>query len=64
MTYGRSWLVTKCRLPLPIASHTYHEEEDDDDEEDNKEVDDDICIMMKCLSVCLCVTKNHHFISA
>ena len=55
--------MTKCRLPLPIASHTYHEEEDDDDEEDNKEVDDDICIMMKCLSVCLCVTKNHHFLS-
>ena len=23
--------------------------------------DDDIYIMMKCLSVCVCVTKNHHF---
>ena len=22
---------------------------------------DDIYIMMKCLSVCVCVTKNHHF---
>ena len=26
--------------------------------------DDDIYIMMKCLSVCLCVTKNDHFFSA
>ena len=34
--------MTKCRLPLPIASHTNHDEADDDDEEDTKEVDDDI----------------------
>ena len=33
--------MTKCRLPLPIASHTYHEEEDDHDEEDEEGVDDD-----------------------
>ena len=33
--------MTKCRLPLPIASYTNHVEEDDDDEEDKEEVDDD-----------------------
>ena len=33
--------------------------DDDDDDNDN---DDDIYIMMKCLSVCLSVTKNHHFL--
>ena len=33
--------MTKCRLPLPITSHTNHDEKDDDDEEDKKEVDDD-----------------------
>ena len=33
--------MTKCRLPLPITSHTNHDEKDADDEEDKKEVDDD-----------------------
>ena len=33
--------MTKCRLPLPIASYTNHVEEDDDDEENKGEVDDD-----------------------
>ena len=32
----------------------------DDDGDDND--DDDIYIMMKCVSVCLSVTKNHHFL--
>ena len=36
-----SWQVTKCRLPLPIASYTNHVEEDDDDKEYKEEVDDD-----------------------
>ena len=38
-----------------------------DNDDDNSEDDDncnngDIYIMMKCLSVCLSVTKNHHFL--
>ena len=33
---------------------------DGDDEDDDG--DDDIYIMMKCLSVCLSVTKNDHFL--
>ena len=28
----------------------------------NVEDDDDLYIMTECLSVCLCVTKNHHFL--
>ena len=32
------------------------------DDEDDDGVDDDIYIMMKCLSVCLFVTKNEHFL--
>ena len=31
----------------------------DDDDDDG---DGDVYIMMKCLSVCLSVTKNHHFL--
>ena len=31
---------------------------DDDDDDDD---DDDIYIMVKCLFVCMFVTKNHHF---
>jgi len=42
--------------------------EDDDDhydkdyEDDDDVEDDDIYIMVKCLSVCLSVTKNDHFL--
>ena len=37
---------------------TFGDDHDDDDDDD----DDDIYIMMKCLSVCLSVTKNDHFL--
>ena len=33
-----------------------------DDGDDYDEKDDDIYFMTECLSVCLCVTKNHHFL--
>ena len=33
-----------------------------DGDDDASDGDDDIYIMMKCLSVCLSVTKNHHFL--
>ena len=39
-----------------------HNDHDDDDDNDNDDDDDDIYIMMKCLSVCLSVTKNDHFL--
>ena len=36
--------------------------EDLEDSEKNHSSDDDIYIMMKCVSVCLSVTKNNHFL--
>ena len=35
-----------------------YDDDGDNDDDDN----DDIYIMMKCLSVCLSVTKNEHFL--
>ena len=47
----------------------YYDVGDDDDCDDGNAYDDnndddggDIYIMMKCVSVCLSVTKNHHFL--
>ena len=42
-------------LPRPRTSGARQVRGDDDG-------DDDICIMTKCLSVCVFVTKNHHFL--
>ena len=36
--------------------------EDDDDDVDDDDDDGDKYIMVKCLSVCLSVTKNDHFL--
>ena len=36
--------------------------DDGDDNSDGVKDDDDIHIMMQCLSVCLFVTKNDHFL--
>ena len=35
---------------------------DCDDNDDDGDDNDDIYIMVKCLSVCLSVTKNDHFL--
>ena len=37
------------------------DDDNDDDDNDDDDNDDDIYIMMKCVFVCVCVTKNHHF---
>ena len=56
-TGGGLSLGTRCCLVMP-----YHDcDEEEDDSDDGDDFDDDIFIMMKCLFVCLCVTKNHHF---
>ena len=33
-----------------------------DDDDDDNDKNSDIYIMMKCLFVCVFVTKNHHFL--
>ena len=38
------------------------DDDDDDDNDDDGDDDDDKYIMVKCLSVCLSVTKNDHFL--
>ena len=38
------------------------DDDDDDNDDEDDDDDDDIYIMMKCLSVCLFVTKNEHFL--
>ena len=40
----------------------YHDGDDGDDGDGDGDGDGDIYIMVKCLSVCLSVTKNHHFL--
>ena len=42
------------RLAEDVVANLYLDDVDGDD--------DDIYIMMKCLSVCLSVMKNHHFL--
>ena len=46
---------------MALAASSDHQHGDDDGDGDEED-DDDIYIMMKCLSVCLFVTKNEHFL--
>ena len=62
------WLVIFFVWFIPIEKDDFDQGDDFDNqvfdliENIDFDVDDDIYIMMKCLSVCLFVTKNEHFL--
>ena len=59
LTFTRN--VDNFSIPLFVGLASDHSDDDGDDNDDDFSVDD-IYIMMKCLSVCLSVTKNDHFL--
>ena len=70
MVDGSQGQVAKVAA-LPSGPHCLHCHGDDDDDDDDEDDDlyrqdqgndDDKYIMVKCLSVCLSVTKNDHFL--
>ena len=56
--------ISSTQMNSPTEVQPVWEDDDgDDDDDDGDGGDDDIYIMMSvCLSVCLSVTKNHHFL--
>ena len=53
-------IVVTPRSPSPCSPDV--DDNGDDDDGNDGDDDDDIYIMMKCLCVCLSVTKNEHFL--
>ena len=58
----RRWLIIKVEFPPSTDDDDDGGGEDDEGDDYDNDAYDDIYIMMKCLFVCLSVTKNDHFL--